>query len=255
MNPYLERRWPDVHVRLISRIVDALGEELPPTLFARAEERIEMVESPDPLEIPRIQYRADIAIAERWRKGLPEVLRPTADSRANIAVMEPEFIPMAQVEDTQRWLEVRDAQEVVITVMEVLSPVNKAQKYREYVERRQRFMEAGANFVEIDLLRGGRRQKLDPTSATYQITVYRASQTERCEVYRTSLRERLPCFRVPLRPRDPDVPLDLQPLINDIYKTGRYWLQDFREPLTPPLSDEDALWARGLLQKEGLLSD
>jgi hypothetical protein len=49
------------------------------------------------------------------------------------------------------------------------------------------------------------------------------------------------------------VPLDLQPLIDRIYVTGRYWLQDYAAPLIPPLGTEDQTWARELLTEAGLV--
>jgi hypothetical protein len=95
-------------------------------------------------------------------------------------------------------------------------------------------METGANFVEIDIVRGGAvtvmatpRVAEGSAPSAYVVAVYRASQPERFEVYGAGLRDRLPCFRVPLRAKDPDVPLDLQPLVDRIYVSGRYWLHDY----------------------------
>ena len=40
MNPFLEASWPDVHTALLGFIREALAEELPPDLSARAEEEV-----------------------------------------------------------------------------------------------------------------------------------------------------------------------------------------------------------------------
>jgi hypothetical protein len=64
----------------------------------------------------------------------------------------------------------------------------------------------------------------------------------------------LPTIRVPLRANDPDVPLALQPLIDQCYRSGRYWLTDFRRPLDPPLPPEDAAWVEERLRAAGLVT-
>jgi hypothetical protein len=168
--------------------------------------------------------------------------------------MEPEFHPVVAVDNKQRWLEIRDTKGFVVTVIEVLSPSNKDQHRAEYTERRQNFIEAGANYVEIDLLRSGQplfaapRDKARP----YSVAVYRVTMPERFELYRVSLRDRLPCFRVPLRAKDADVPLDLQPLINRVYAKGRYWLNDHSKLPTTALNEADAAWALDILKGAGL---
>ena len=68
MNPYLQESWSDVHTRLISYISDALAEELPPDLSARAEERINVLD-----EDEGRSYRADVAVIEPWRASFPPV--------------------------------------------------------------------------------------------------------------------------------------------------------------------------------------
>ena len=45
MNPFLQDSWSDVHTRLISYIGDALSDDLPPDLSARAKERIVLSET------------------------------------------------------------------------------------------------------------------------------------------------------------------------------------------------------------------
>lgn len=260
MNPYMEMVWGDVHTRMLAAIADTLAGELPNDLTARAEERVEMIESGTDGTVRRYPYRVDVAISERWREGLPPVWHPDDEKAAEVAVMEPEFVACEAAEDIQRWLEVRDRDGLVVTVLEVLSPANKDRKKREYRERRQRFMETGANFVEVDLLRGGAvtvmaipriSEGVAPTP--YVVAVYRAAQPERFEVYGCGLRDRLPCFRVPLRAKDLDVPLDLQPLLDRIYVTGRYWLHDYAAPLIPPLSADEQTWSRERLAEAGLV--
>jgi hypothetical protein len=49
------------------------------------------------------------------------------------------------------------------------------------------------------------------------------------------------------------VVLDLQQVVDEAYETGRYDRADYRRPLKPPLSPEDAAWAAELLRKAGRL--
>lgn len=82
----------------------------------------------------------------------------------------------------------------------------------------------------------------------YYVTIYRANKPGECEFYVIDLRNPLPAIGVPHRPDGPDVQLDLQPLIEHVYRTGRFPI-DYNEPCDPPLQGEDATWARELLGK------
>jgi hypothetical protein len=46
------------------------------------------------------------------------------------------------------------------------------------------------------------------------------------------LRQRLPALRVPLRLDDTDAILDLQPLVDQVFERGRYWMLDYSVPLS-----------------------
>jgi hypothetical protein len=81
--------------------------------------------------------------------------------------------------------------------------------------------------------------------------VFRATQPDVRAFYSLPLREPLPRIAIPLRPGDRDVALDLPVVINQAYEDGRYERTDYRHPLNPPLSVEDAAWAADLLRKAG----
>lgn len=72
MNPYLEANWLDVHTMLTGYIRDAIAVSLPEDLYARAEEQLII---DDRVGDPK-RYRADVAITESWRRGVPPVWRP-----------------------------------------------------------------------------------------------------------------------------------------------------------------------------------
>ena len=56
----------------------------------------------------------------------------------------------------------------------------------------------------------------------------------------------------PLRPGDADVALDLQPLMDQSFKRGRYWMLDYHRDPRPPLAQEDSGWLDELLRQSGL---
>ncbi|RUL89088.1 DUF4058 family protein [Tautonia sociabilis] len=111
----------------------------------------------------------------------------------------------------------------------------------------------------MNLLRAGTRVTLlapesfpEDDRTTSQVVSWRARRPEAVEVDRVPLRERLPIIPIPLRPEDPDVPLDLQELIDLAFENGRSGGIDDRAEPDPPLSQEDAAGADGLLRGRGL---
>ena len=224
MNPLLEGSWPDVQTALIVYICDVVSEELPLDLSARAEEEVTVgSESDEPLT----RYRAEVAVAE------------------------PEIVELDH--PTGRWVEIRDTDGRLVTVIEILSPTNKLGTGRAvYLQKQHNYLSGGVNLVEIDLLRIGRPafweddlKMLHPEAGTrYLVAATRAVRPWRRELYYCPLRERLPAVRVPLRVTDLDVPLDLQPLIDRVYRTGRYWQISHREVPAPSLPTDDAAWVQ-----------
>ena len=70
------------------------------------------------------------------------------------------------------------------------------------------------------------------------------------ETWPVRVRAPLPVVPVPLLPGDKDVPLDLGHAVRTIYDEARYDLSiDYGEPPVPPLSEDDAAWARELVGK------
>jgi hypothetical protein len=251
MNPYLEDHWQDVHTGVTVYIRDQLQAKLPSDLVARAEEQVAVDEDGQPRAL-----RPDVKVVEPHRLHEPAPAYAAGGSDLNVAtplvvLLEPEV---------HRWIEILDAGGRLITVIEVLSPKNKSEEGQAAYRRRQHnYTSAGVNLVEIDLLRKGERVLSIPLSeipdrawTPYMVCVYRASEPDQREIYPLQLRERLPAIRIPLRPSDPDAILELQPLIDQAFERGRYWLTDYQRELRPPLSKGDAEWADDLLKKSGL---
>ena len=62
------------------------------------------------------------------------------------------------------------------------------------------------------------------------------------------LREPLPVIRIPLRRGEKDVFIDLQPLVNQVYKAGRYHMLDYTRLPDLPLSPAEQEWLMDRLE-------
>jgi hypothetical protein len=252
MNPYLEAHWQDVHTGLTVYIRDQLQAKLPSDLVARAEEQVAIDEDGRSGAL-----RPDVKMVEPAKFHEPAPAYAAIGS-GDFGIATPLVVLLEP--DVHRWVEILDAGGRLITVIEVLSPKNKSEEGQAAYRRRQRnYISAGVNLVEIDLLRKGERVLSVPLSeipdrawTPYMACVYRATEPAQREIYPLRLRERLPAIRVPLRSTDPDAILELQPLIDQAFERGRYWLMDYQKDLQPSLSKSDAEWAEELLKKSGL---
>jgi hypothetical protein len=248
MDPFIENQeWSDFHASLIPVIRDALTPQLGDRYVARVERRV-YVEH-DPEERVR-RFGADVAVV-RSRSQQPTA--PTASSAAGIAPVECEVL--LPVERRENYLVIRDRHShEVVTVVEILSPSNKvygSDGRRQYLEKRDEILESRAHLVEIDLLRGGARLPLSGPvpAADYYAIVSRENRRPKVDVYAWSLRHALPTIPIPLKPEDGEVQLDLQQSASTVYDRARYdHSLDYTAALEPPLSAEDAEWARELLR-------
>jgi hypothetical protein len=254
MNPFLQQHWSDVHTALIGFIREALSDELPADLSARAEEHVAVAGGERPQG-----YRADVAVVESWREGFPPLWRPEESEAGAIEVAEP--LVFIEEPPVQRRVEIRDVHGRLITVIEVLSPANKREDgWMAYRTRQQEFLSGGVNLVEIDLVRGGNHvaaiglDHLGRPAGTWHLVCATRPMPGllRHEVYLCPLREPLPAIRVPLRRTDQDVPLALQPLIDRCYRSGRYWLADHSHNPEPPVAEDDLPWIEERLRAAGL---
>jgi hypothetical protein len=257
MDPYIEISpfWEGFHGHLIAAIDQAIGPILPRGYYAdlAARRYVVVMESEDekPLVSP------DLTITElaagrkpRNKKGTvaPAWSNPDAQSVLMRAFLTESF------KETCVEIYAAGEEPVLVTCIEVLSPANKrpnTEGWDTYLRKRRAMLLGQANFIEIDLLRGGHKMPmLDPwPDSLYSLLVCRQSNAPYCRVWPAHFRDRLPPIPVPLSDSDPDLTLDLQPLIDGIYSLGRYDERiDYSRPLTPALSDADAVWVRDLLK-------
>ncbi|HZL36332.1 MAG TPA: DUF4058 family protein [Tepidisphaeraceae bacterium] len=247
MDPYLERFWNDVHGPLIADIKADLNEHLPERFRATMQERVIIADLEEPLG--GVRY-PDVAIldAPRISTGGAAVL----SSRG--LVRSPALLNYPGDPLTEYSIEIVDTKfgEKVVTAIEVPGPENKriGGGMAQFQRKQHEYRAAHVSRVEIDLLREGRRLFDFPSRLLrpelhkpYYVTVYRGYKAHECEVYAIDLREPLPVINIPLRANDADVALDLQPLMEHVYRTGRFPI-DYDDPCDPPLDDELAVWAR-----------
>jgi hypothetical protein len=252
MDPYLEgEMWQEFHETLAGAIRQQLMPELKPKYVALLAKRY-VVDRPTLgiLQPPaRIVY-PDVHVV---RPAGPAVaLRGRA---AGLAIMEPTVVLPSLTLDELPLLsvEIRDvAERRLVTVIEILSPVNKrGEGAREYANRRLELLQTATHLLEIDLLCQGERIQLhgEPPSAPYYIYLSRANRRPYTLVYALSLRNPLPRIPVPLLHPDPDVVLDLQAALDACFELVGYEnLLDYRaDPPTghPP---EDVAWISSILQ-------
>jgi hypothetical protein len=241
MDPYLEDAavWSSVHVRLINAISDFLSPRVLPNFFVDIQQHVYIVtpdDLPDSLIIP------DIYVVHTPKEGAATALG---------AVTPPTLIePVYEVEIRTQSIEIRDRKNrAVITVIELLSPFNKAagtQGERAFQEKRKKVMASDAHWIEIDLLRGGARPREVAGKSDYYALLKRSDHLIPYEVWYFDLRDSLPTIAVPLRDPFGDVPLDLQTVFADMYRRAYYAEStDYTgDPPLPRLKPAAASWVR-----------
>jgi len=171
-----------------------------------------------------------------------------AERGAGAATLEPVTIPAAYLEEERElFLEiVASTDRRGVTVLELLSPANKAKGDRHrYLAKREAVLHSSSNLVELDFLRAGRRVPLErqPPAADYHAMVYRAPRRPDCEVYSWRVRDRLPTLPLPLDPGLAEPLINYQAIFNQTYDRGRYALLLAYEEPPGPLADGDREWA------------
>jgi hypothetical protein len=254
MDPWLEHPglWPGVHNRLITALADELVPKVAPKYFVDVEERTYVTSATGDGAV----IRPDILVgrtASRRRTRRP--------AQSGVAVAEPEtdvvemdvVVPVEISVDTW-YLEVRTvATNKLVTVIEVLSPTNKSAGLgrKEYLRMRNRIFKSRTSLVEIDLLRDGRPMPLtsqQPGEGCCRILVSRGASRPQAKLYAFGVRQPIPPIPIPLLPKDPEPSLELGAVLHALYERARFDLRlDYTKPPVPPLGEENAAWARGIV--------
>jgi hypothetical protein len=253
MDPYIERPaiWPDFHDRLIASIVGKLQPQLRPRFAAVTQDRLYLVES------DRAVY-PDVAIIET-----PQPNRRDGGSTAVLEVDAPTVFEFDEEEIREPFIEiVEPSSGRIVTTIEVISPPNKdrGKGHYAYEQRREQHWDAGANVVEIDLLRAGAsivrvaKHKLDGLRPWDYVVAVSRRAPGRHEVYTFALERRLPRISIPLLRKVPDVALDLQAAFDRCWDEGPYpGMSRYDDPPPGEMSAERIAWCQQRLRDAGYL--
>ena len=241
MNPYLEhpRLWSEVHSELIALLWSSMATQMPSGCRLAIEERLEIWEASPADDRPRFIV-PDLSISER-REAQNEVALLERIPEGGIMVMTP-------VPTRVTYLEVRAASGQVVTVMEVLSPADKApgRGRMDYLSKRTDILESEINLVEIDLLRAGEPMPLATSvpDCDYRILVSRERQRPRALLFPFVVQDAIPKFPLPLRPDDDELSVDLGMLLAQMHGMSRYnsFLDYDNHPPGPALDSETLRW-------------
>lgn len=244
IDPFIEAcgLWRDFHDRLLGDIEQALAGRMPEQYFMRLGARTYLVGDEKPVAKSALPA-APSAARTKGKSGKlgksGSAARGKAADEAPIQMLAP-----LEIEEKEIFIEIHQArpERRLVTTIEILSPANKqpdSPGWEAYLNKRQAILNGAANFVEIDLLRGGRRMPMRqpwPDSPGY-LLVARRSQVPRCSVWKAHAARPLPQISIPLDYGDADVEIDLQPMLDSIYeRTGLAGLIDYKRSVSPPLS-------------------
>lgn len=253
MDPYLEgEMWQEFHDRLANQISAQLMPLVRPKYVALLDKRY-VIDRPglgivQPAE--RVVFPDVHVVRSPYRSTAP------MPAYGGVAVMEPTIeVPSPMLEEVPILsIEIRDvAERRLVTVIEILSPVNKRGKgAREYAQRRLEIMHTSTHLLEIDLLGQGRRIQLlrEPPRAPYYVYLSRTERRPYTQVWAVKLQQPLPVVPVPLLPPDADVALDLQAAINACFDlVGYEQLLDYQAEPPAGLSEEEQYWATTVIRQ------
>jgi len=194
---------------------------------------------------PEVHSRLIVALADS--------LVPQVRPKYEIAIAK--LTPMSE-KIKQHYLEVRDRSSgLVVTVVEILSPVNKrpGEGRESYLQKRQRILGSLTNLIEIDLLISfDCLPILAPNiQSDYRILISRYAQRPAAELYAFNLKDALPSFSLPLRSDDVEPTVNFQQLFTEIYdKAGYDYRIDYTLEIVPALSETNRVWVKQLLAQK-----
>jgi len=249
MDPYIESSgmWGDFHGSLLSAIRTDLNSRLPAGYAASIELYVWAGEE-DEDERPRLG-EPDVLVREDRRTG------GGATDTASIAAPSITVLPRL-ARRKRKYIKVVDIRaKKVITVVEILSPSNKkgGTDRAVYLEKRNEYLANKLNFVEVDLLRGGKRPPLGkghPEVTDYYAMVCRAWEFPRAGLWAFGIRDPLPALPIPVTRELGDTTLNLRWCVDQAYDGGRYSeTLPYDEPLKPRPRDEDRGWIDRTVKK------
>jgi hypothetical protein len=249
MDPYLEiSEWSNFHFDFIAAIKDQLQPLIFPNYLVVTETRVYLERNDGETWrfIPDVGFQPTQATGAAWK--------PASSA---VAELEPHtYLAVIPEEHREHYLVLRDrGKNELVTVIEILSPTNKlpgSDGNKEYFQKRERLLRSHVNLIEIDLLRGGQRPRLNrpqPPWMDYCIYLHRVPQRPKILAWEFTLRHPLPQIPVPLSEGDPDIQLNLQAAFSSLYDRLGYSMRiPYDQPLMPPLRESDQEWVQEKLK-------
>lgn len=246
MDPYLESPpfWGVLHSNLLTFVQGELKRRLPTNYSVWSDIYIWLHE-PD----------------AETRRGKPDDFITTSHmqeaegSLMTLAAPATTILPAIRREGN-KYLKIKEVHsDRVVTVIEFLSPANKAggEDYDAFLAKRNEYLATRTNIVEIDLHRTGRRMPMgepSPPRADYYVFICRAEDFPKTAIWPFGVRDPLPEIPVPLKPEDGFVLLPLKLPFDLAYDQGPYDREvDYARPPRIELQGEDANWATELLRR------
>ncbi len=258
MDPFIEANglWEDFHDDLIGEIKRALAGVLPERYYVQTGQRSYIVVAG--VDEKKIHlFKPDVGVLSptgRERKPRNGSSTAVIEEQSTDEVTVRAFIDEEYRENFIEIFEEEESQPQLVTCLEILSPSNKRARSKGrkiYLRKRNARLLGTAHFVEIDLLRTGKRMPmLDPLpDSPYYILLCRQQRAPYCRVRKAYFDRALPDLTIPLAGKDPDVILPLQPLVDAVYERLRYRRRiDYGKPLTLPLTAEQNEWLQTRLR-------
>ncbi len=73
-------------------------------------------------------------------------------------------------------------------------------------------------------------------------------QGSQADLYPFTIYDPIPGFPLPLQAGEAEPPIDLNTLLDDVHAEGSYGIRiDYRQPPRPPLSEDEARWAKQII--------
>jgi hypothetical protein len=260
MDPYLEHPaiFPDLHDSLVTYLREFVQAKLPTPYFVAIGDRVWV-------EVSEREIGPDVKVLRSRDDGARSTGSGSGGTAVAAAVRsQPVVVTVPQDERREPFLEIRSRLEGerLVTTIEVLSLTNKTPGVHGrdlYLRKQKEVLESKVHLVEIDLLRAGEHSTAVPLEWAlpktgrfdYHVCVHRFDNLEDYLVYPILLRQKLPEITIPLLPGDPPVTLDLQAVFDRSYDTGPYRrrVRYGEVEIEPPLSTQDAEWAKGVLAR------
>ncbi len=244
MDPYLEGEfWTGFHAELVIEI----KRQLIPSLQPRYYPFVEKYQVKTLVSDLGVAMEPDIAVSRVSKASMVKAKRSPASGAVSMTLPLTVSVP-------QNRIVIKDiARRTLVTVIEILSPGNKANPGRQrYLRKRDRILASSVHLIEIDLLRGGKRPPMVepyPESA-YTVIVSRANLRPQSEVWPIPLDSPLPTIPIPLLPGDADASLRLQDAFSHAYDLGSFkQIIHYQQPPDRPLNEKQTEWTDNLLRR------